>query len=205
VSPDCSTSINGSGRGNASTTRHDRPHLRAPLAPSPAIPRRRRDATIAAALIGVVTIGLVAVLIPNPGEDLFSQEQEFHTGYTDDVQAVAIAQLDGRPVIVSGGGTWDGTVQVWDLSTGAPIGRPIVSDNYGVDAVAVAQLDGRAVIVSGGEDETVRVWDLATGASFGRPLSGHTRDVYAVAAAQLDGRTVLVSGSEDTTIRTWGS
>ena len=38
------------------------------------------------------------------------------------VHAVAVAELDGRPVVISGSG--DGTVRVWDLATGAPVGDP---------------------------------------------------------------------------------
>jgi eukaryotic-like serine/threonine-protein kinase len=42
---------------------------------------------------------------------------------TGAVNAIAIAQLDGRPVVVSG--SEEGTVRVWDLATGAPIDRPL--------------------------------------------------------------------------------
>ena len=36
--------------------------------------------------------------------------------------AVAVGELDGRPVVISGSD--DGTVRVWDLATGAPVGDP---------------------------------------------------------------------------------
>lgn len=43
------------------------------------------------------------------------------TGHTFGVNAVAVAELDGRPVVVSGAD--DHTVRVWDLATGAPVGE----------------------------------------------------------------------------------
>ena len=36
--------------------------------------------------------------------------------------AVAVAKLDGRPVVISG--CRDPTVRVWDLATGVPVGAP---------------------------------------------------------------------------------
>ena len=81
--------------------------------------------------------------------------------------SVAAAELDGRPVVISGGR--DETVRVWDLATGAPVGEPFTGHTGWVRAVAVAQLDGRPVIISGGDDTTVRVWDLATGTPVGDP------------------------------------
>ena len=83
------------------------------------------------------------------------------TGHTDFVSAVATAQLDGRPVVISGSN--DKTVRVWDLATGNPIGAPFTGHTGAVYAVAAAQLDGRPMVVSGSGDGTVRVWDLATG------------------------------------------
>ena len=44
------------------------------------------------------------------------------TGHTGRVRAVAAAELDGRPVVISGSS--DDTVRVWDLATGAPVGDP---------------------------------------------------------------------------------
>ena len=89
--------------------------------------------------------------------------------------AVAVGALpDGTPVIVSGGG--DGTVRVWRLADGAPVGEPLRGHDGAVDAVAVGALpDGTPVIVSGGGDGTVRVWRLADGTPVGEPLRGHDR------------------------------
>ena len=60
---------------------------------------------------------------------------------------MAAAELDGRPVAVSGSD--DGTVRVWDLATGTPVGDPFTGHTGGVTAVAVAELDGRPVAISG--------------------------------------------------------
>ena len=95
------------------------------------------------------------------------------------VHAVAVAELDGRPVVISGGD--DGTVRVWDLATGTPVSDPFTGHDGSVRAVAVAELDGRPVVISGSDDRTVRVWDLATGTPVGDPFTGHDDPVHAVA------------------------
>ena len=82
------------------------------------------------------------------------------TGHTGGVTAVAVGELDGRPVVVSG--SVDRTVRVWDLGTGNRVGGPFTGHTGGVTAVAVGELDGRPVVVSGSNDSTVRVRDLAT-------------------------------------------
>ena len=111
------------------------------------------------------------------------------------VTAVAVGALpDGTPVIVSGGD--DGTVRVWRLADGAPVGEPLTGHDGAVTAVAVGALpDGTPVIVSGGDDGTVRVWRLADGTPVGEPLTGHAGGVNAVAVGALpDGTPVIVSG-----------
>ena len=113
--------------------------------------------------------------------------------------AVATTQLDGRSVVVSGSG--DGTVRVWDLATGQPLGLPLRHGDQ-VFAVATAQLDGRPVVISGGGvDETLRMWDLATGQPVRSPFTSPTDPVFAVVTAQLDGRSVVVFASADDTVR----
>ena len=123
------------------------------------------------------------------------------SGHSGWVLSVASAELDGHPVVISGGHDW--TVQVWDLATGAPAGDPFTGHTRWVGSVALAELDGRPVVISGSLDGTVRVWDLATGAPAGRPFTGHAGEVKAVAAAELDGRPVVISGGEDGTVRVW--
>jgi WD40 repeat protein len=128
------------------------------------------------------------------------------TGHTGGVTAVAVGVLpDGTPVIVSGGGYGDGTVRVWRLEDGTPVGRPLTGHNGMVNAVAVGALrDGTPVIVSGGRDGTVRVWRLEDGTPAGKRLTGHADWVFAVAVGALrDGTPMIVSGGEGGTVRVW--
>ena len=128
------------------------------------------------------------------------------TGHDAPVYAVAVGALpDGTPVIISGGG--DGTVRVWDLADGTPVGEPLHGHGGAVAAVAVGALpeDGIPVIISGGRDGTVRVWRLADGTPVGEPLHGHGGLVQAVAVGALpdDGTPVIISGDGDGTVRVW--
>jgi WD40 repeat protein len=133
-----------------------------------------------------------AVWQPAPAHHILGR----HSG---EINGVAVAELDGRPVVVSGGA--DGTVRVWELATGEPI-RAFTGHTDAVRAVAVAEFDGRPVVVSGGADGTVQVWELATG-QLVRAFTGGTHWVNVVAAAELDGRPVVVSGAADGTVRVW--
>ena len=137
------------------------------------------------------------------GEPLRGHESEDLWGHDGDVWSVAVGERDGRAVIVSGGN--DGTVRVWDLATGRPVGEPLRGHDGGVWSVAVGERDSRAVIVSGGGDGTVRVWDLATGRAVGEPLWGDGGGVRSVAVGERDGRAVIVSGGNDKTVRVWGA
>ena len=95
--------------------------------------------------------------------------QPLHAGAdAGGVEAVAVGALpDGTPVIVSAHDDYGhGTVRVWRLADGAPVGEPLTGHVGRVHAVAVGALpDGTPVIVSGGGDSdgTVRVWRLADG------------------------------------------
>jgi tetratricopeptide (TPR) repeat protein len=161
-------------------------------------------------------------------------------GHTGPVHAVAAGALpDGTTVIISSGGTPrmhtmrlvngnpvigspDGTVRVWRLADGKPVGEPLRGHDGRPLSVAAGVLpDGTPVTVSGGDnpsvqvtwwkitlsgggDPSVRVWRLVGGRPVGKPLRGHEGAVYAVAVGALpDGTPVIVSGSDDWTVRVW--
>ncbi len=123
------------------------------------------------------------------------------TGHDGPVTAVTVAELDSRPVVISGSD--DETVRVWDLATGDPVGGPFTGHDGPVNAVAAAELDGRPVVISGSSDRTIRVWDMVTGTPVGDPFTGHGGYVLAVAVAELGGRPVVISGSSGETVRVW--
>ena len=123
------------------------------------------------------------------------------TGHDSTVRAVAVTELDGRPVVITGSD--DRTVRVWDLATGTPVSHPFTGHRDWVRAVAVTELDGRPVVITGSDDRTVRVWDLATGTPIGDPFTGHREPVLSVAVTELDGRPVAITGSDDETVRVW--
>ena len=104
------------------------------------------------------------------------------TGHTGAVESVAVGELGGQPVAVSGSS--DHTVRVWDLATGRGVCGPFTVHRGKVLAVAVVKLRGRPAVISGSSDRSVRVWDLASGRRIRGPLTGHTGWVLAVTAAR---------------------
>ena len=123
------------------------------------------------------------------------------TGHDGIITSVAMGQIEGRTIIVSG--SYDKTVRVWDAHSGTLVGDPLTGHEGRVNSVAVAQVDGRTVIISGSDDHTIRRWDAATGSQIGAPITGHKDRVHTVAVAKVEGRALIISGSDDDTIRRW--
>jgi len=106
------------------------------------------------------------------------------------VVSVAIGQLNGKDVLVSGRG--DGTVQVWDAG-GQPIGEPLSGahsgpgDNWPWPYAAIGRLDGQDVIATTGHG--IQIWDAD------RHLVGPPIEVGAgpVALGRLNGKDVIVA------------
>jgi WD40 repeat protein len=117
----------------------------------------------------------------------------------------------------------DNTVQVWDLNTGNPIGKPLASPTgparrvtFGepvaghtrkVISVACAVLNGTPIVVTGDGGGTMRVWDLATGAPLRTLLSGVSERTLKInrllAVTTIDGSPVAVTADREWTVRMW--
>nr|BAJ19080.1 putative WD repeat-containing protein [Streptomyces sp. SANK 62799] len=120
-------------------------------------------------------------------------------GHSGEVNTVAFAELDGEPVLISGGD--DRTVRIWDVRRREQKG--LLSGDMGwVRAVACMTLDGRSVVVCGTDSGHAHIWDLRQEAELG-VLIGHTHWVRAVAGVEIEGRTAVVTGAGDGTICVW--
>ena len=84
-------------------------------------------------------------------------------------------------------GSYDGTLRLWELETGAELHR-FEGHEYAVTTVT-ALADGRRAL-SGSYDRTLRLWDLETGAELGRL----TFDAAAIAVAWSPKRGAAVVG-----------
>ncbi|MFF4185098.1 caspase family protein [Streptomyces sp. NPDC001691] len=121
------------------------------------------------------------------------------TGHSGEVNTVAFAELDGSPVVISGGD--DRTVRVWDVRSQEQ--KCLFSGDMGwVRAVACMTLDGRSVVVCGTDSGHAHIWDLHREIELS-VLIGHTHWVRAVAGVRIEGRTAVVTGASDGTMCVW--
>ena len=109
------------------------------------------------------------------------------------VRSVALSADGGRVV----SGLSDGTVQVWDVSSGECI-REVRLHTQEVNGIALSADGGR--VVSSGNDGMVSVWDTSNGECV-RDLRGHRGTVGSVALSE-DGVRV-VWGSANGRVQVW--
>jgi WD40 repeat protein len=113
------------------------------------------------------------------------------------VLALALGELDGRLVAVSGGA--GESVRVWDLADVPVAARETPRTRGQLTSVAIAGGATQSV-VSGSDDGTVAIWD-DDGRALAEADAGSP--VFAVATGTLDGRPVALSGGWDGVIRLW--
>lgn len=114
-------------------------------------------------------------------------------GHTDSVSSVAFSP-DGAFLA---SGSWDGTIKLWDMSTGREI-FTFIGHKGPVNSIAFSP-DGK-ILASGSRDATIKLWDVTTGQEI-HTFTGHMGSVESVAFSP-DGR-ILASGSKDGTVLVW--
>jgi WD40 repeat protein/transcriptional regulator with XRE-family HTH domain len=109
---------------------------------------------------------------------------------------------DGTSLAIAG----SAMVQVWDLATSRPVGRPLPTGIGDVNMFGVAFSPDRKRLAGVDSDGTVRLWDPATGRLVGDAISagtGHSGGVTGVAFSP-DGK-LLATADVDGTVRLWAS
>jgi predicted Zn finger-like uncharacterized protein len=105
------------------------------------------------------------------------------------------ATADGK--YLAAGGMLD--ARVWDLKTGAEVGK--VNSSYKGMTQAVALTPDGKTLITASADKTIKLWDVPSGSERKVFLSPHTRDVMAMTLT-ADGK-ILVTAAADGTACLW--
>ena len=117
-----------------------------------------------------------------------------YPSFSDD----AVSSVDFSPNghrIVTGG--WDGSLRLWNFTTGELVLGPIEVGPSSVRSVAFSPKGDR--LVAGGDEGTLRLWNAATGAAVGDPLQVHDGPINSIDFSPNGNR--IVTGGKDGTLR----
>ncbi|MEO3811034.1 hypothetical protein ABGB17_18720 [Sphaerisporangium sp. B11E5] len=110
----------------------------------------------------------------------------FTRGAVTDV-SLAVGELAGRPVALSGGG--DNAVRLWDVATGAQLAATVPPGHTDeISGVGIGERAGRAVVVSSGWDGRVILWDPFTRRSVGEPMTAPDGSMWKLTTGLVTGR-----------------
>lgn len=117
-----------------------------------------------------------------------------HAHYVQDV----VISSDGQFAL---SGSWDGTLRLWDLTTGQTTCRFV---GHTKDVLSVAFSVDNRQIVSGSRDKTIRLWNTLGECKYviAEP-EGHTEWVSCVRFSPITASPVIVSGGWDKLVKVW--
>lgn len=127
---------------------------------------------------------------------------EGHTGYVRSLCTIRgpDAGAEGHLLVSAGD---DGSIRLWNPTTGTPVGAPMIGHAGRVETVCRVGDAPGALIASGGTDGTVRFWEPVTGTAVGLPRTGHFGAIEGICALHWNGRLLVASAGADGTVRVW--
>jgi len=129
-------------------------------------------------------------------EDKFGVPQKRLTGHSHYVQDVSISS-DGQFAL---SGSWDGTLRLWDLSTGSTTRRFI---DHNKDVLAVAFSADNRQIVSGSRDKSIKLWNTLGQCKYTINEDGHKEWVSCVRFSPNLNAPLIVSAGWDKMVKVW--
>jgi WD40 repeat protein/tetratricopeptide (TPR) repeat protein len=126
---------------------------------------------------------------PDTWQDLY--------GHNSAICSIAVTEVDGGPVILSGGA--DRSVRVWDPPWHLEPTQAVVTHVW---TLRTADVEGRAAVVASSVTGSVSVYDMASGEELHR-FRGHAKEVYKSCLATGKQGPVLVSAGDDGLVRVW--
>jgi guanine nucleotide-binding protein subunit beta-2-like 1 protein len=116
-----------------------------------------------------------------------------HGGYVQDV----VLSSDGQFAL---SGSWDGTLRLWDLTTGLTARRFV---SHTKDVLSVAFSADNRQIVSGSRDRTVKLWNTLGECKYTITEDGHTDWVSCVRFSPNVKTPIIVSAGFDRMVKVW--
>jgi len=129
-------------------------------------------------------------------ESKYGVPQKRLTGHGHYIQDVAISS-DGQFAL---SGSWDSTLRLWDLNTGATTRRFV---GHSKDVLSVAFSADNRQIVSGSRDKSINLWNTLGQCKYSITESGHNEWVSCVRFSPNLQTPLIVSAGWDKVVKVW--